>query len=133
MAPYNKVKAFQIALSSSTGPITMHFSDNPLNYGGFTLFENRSDHNNHFEVKSYRTDQFMKEQGLSAIDLIKIDVEGAEYDILTSIDPGILSTVKIIVGELHGIKEQELLKHLKQWFDITRNQPELQITAINRG
>jgi FkbM family methyltransferase len=37
-----------------------------------------------------------------APDLIKIDVERAEYDILTAFDPHALTRVRWIVGELHG-------------------------------
>ena len=51
-------------------------------------------------------------------DLIKIDTEGAEYEILTTFPVKVLSKVTAIVGELHGIQDQELLDYLSRWFDI---------------
>ena len=60
----------------------------------------------------------LAELGITQIDLIKIDVEGAEYDVLTSLDPGLLRRVKWIVGELHGVRDFALLDYLSTWFEI---------------
>ena len=54
----------------------------------------------------------------SAPDLIKIDVEGAEHDILMAFEPRALERVGWITGELHGNRSFELLEFLSQWFDI---------------
>ena len=47
---------------------------------------------------------FCKENGIDTIDLLKIDVEGAEGEILKAPDSQdlFLNTVKNIVGEDHG-------------------------------
>jgi FkbM family methyltransferase len=60
----------------------------------------------------------LAELGITQIDLIKIDVEGAEYDVLTSLDPGLLRRVKWIVGELHSVRDFALLDYLSTWFEI---------------
>ena len=62
--------------------------------------------------------RFLREQGIARVDLIKIDTEGAEFDVLTSLDAEFLSNVSWIVGELHGIRDFELLDFLSEWFDI---------------
>jgi FkbM family methyltransferase len=40
-----------------------------------------------------------REAGLAEVDLLKLDVEGAEFEILA--DPGALDGVRAVVGELH--------------------------------
>ena len=56
----------------------------------------------------------LKEIWISKIDLIKIDTEGAEYDILISINTELISEVRWITGELHGNKDFELLDYLEK-------------------
>ena len=60
----------------------------------------------------------LAELGITKIDIIKIDTEGAEFDILTSIDPEILARVQWILGELHRVRDCELLAYLVEWFDL---------------
>jgi len=61
----------------------------------------------------------LQEHDDTGVDLIKIDTEGAEYDILSAFPEVILKNATIIVGELHGIKDEETLALLRQHFDIT--------------
>lgn len=56
--------------------------------------------------------------GITSADVIKIDTEGAEYDILTSIPPAILDSVAVIVGEFHGTRNHELRTFLEQRFEV---------------
>ena len=65
-----------------------------------------------------KTDSFLQEIGVGQVDLIKIDTEGAEYDILTSMSVDMLSKTRWIIGELHGERDFELLTYLNQWFYI---------------
>lgn len=60
----------------------------------------------------------LEELGITRVDLIKIDVEGAEYDVLTSLNPDLLRRVKWIVGELHSVRDFALLDYLSTWFEI---------------
>ena len=43
---------------------------------------------------------------------MKIDTEGAEYDILSSLNDEILLSILWITGELHGNRDFELLNYL---------------------
>lgn len=61
----------------------------------------------------------LRESGETKIDLIKIDTEGAEYDILSAFPGETLSKVAVIIGELHGYKDNETLDLLKPDFKIT--------------
>ena len=60
----------------------------------------------------------LKENEITQVDLIKIDVEGSEYDVLTSLDPSLLQRVQWIVGELHSVRDFALLDYLSAWFEI---------------
>jgi FkbM family methyltransferase len=56
--------------------------------------------------------------GLTRVDLIKIDCEGAEYDVLTSLPPELLFQSKWIVGEMHDESAFPLLALLAPHFDL---------------
>jgi hypothetical protein len=60
----------------------------------------------------------LQELGIGLIDVVKIDTEGAEWEILTAMDPARLRGVRLIMGELHGIRDFELLAFLQPMFDI---------------
>lgn len=79
----------------------------------------------------------LERTGGAAPDLIKIDAEGAEYDVLTAMPEPVLSDVKVIVGELHDRKDYALLDHLEQWFVIAAGEKTLSrrkthFLAVNR-
>ena len=56
--------------------------------------------------------------GLTKVDLIKIDCEGAEYDVLTSLPPDFLDQCEWIVGEMHDESAFQLLALLAPHFDL---------------
>jgi FkbM family methyltransferase len=56
--------------------------------------------------------------GLTKVDLIKIDCEGAEYDVLTSLPQDLLFQSKWIVGEMHDESAFPLLALLAPHFDL---------------
>ena len=56
--------------------------------------------------------------GLTKVDLIKIDCEGAEYDVLTSLPLDLLRQCKWIVGEMHDESAFQLLALLAPHFDL---------------
>lgn len=61
-------------------------------------------------------------------DVIKIDTEGAEYDILSSFPTEVLSRVKWVYGELHSEAIEapttfRVLDLLSPWFDIEVHKP----------
>jgi FkbM family methyltransferase len=62
--------------------------------------------------------EVVNDLGLTEVDLIKIDCEGAEYDVLTSLPPGLLSHCKWIVGEMHDASAFPLLALLAPHFDL---------------
>jgi hypothetical protein len=74
---------------------------------------------------------------LESLDLIKIDTEGAEYDILTAFPTEVLQRVNWIIGELHDHKDFDLLAYLSPWFFIGINKQKIRyryssFRAVNR-
>ena len=62
--------------------------------------------------------EVMKNLGLTKIDLIKIDCEGAESDVLTALPGEMLRACKWIVGEMHDESAFALLALLAPHFDL---------------
>lgn len=118
LAYYRGAHISPVALGRTNGTIEMLSSDNPHNFGGFSFYDRGSDPSRKIAVKMRQVNTALRELGIYQVDLIKIDTEGAEYDILTAFDENLLRSVKWIMGELHGERDFELLAFLSQWFDI---------------
>lgn len=62
--------------------------------------------------------EVIEELGLSNVDLIKIDCEGAEFDVLRALPAELLQHCKWIVGELHDASAFQVLALLAPHFDL---------------
>jgi FkbM family methyltransferase len=70
------------------------------------------------DIPIYDYKQLLKISGVPSFDLIKIDIEGAEYDFVSSMDDNDLARCQWIVGEVHGVNEWLLLNLLSKHFAI---------------
>ena len=133
----DNVLAVPVGLGRETGELEYYASDDANNWGGGT-----------FHPSSPQMDQArgklqilspvdaLRKFDIRDVDLIKIDTEGAEYDILTSFPEHVISRVSVIVGELHSVKDEETLAFLSQWFDVQHMPPKGRMslfTAINKN
>lgn len=117
VSSYGNIYPMQVGLGSKTEDRKIHYSKDPTNFGGFsTHIEGPGD----TEIVSIVDVEKLCEK-IGTPDLIKIDAEGAEFEILSSI-PNI-DRVKWIAGELHGVKDYALLDVLDKHFNLqfTRN------------
>jgi hypothetical protein len=110
------VRAIPVALGRDDGSFELFSSASESNFGGFSFYGAGSNTARKVRVEVRAAGSMMQE--LDHVDVIKIDTEGAEYDILTSLDRRFLSRVKWIYGELHGNRDFELLAYLSEHFDI---------------
>jgi len=118
VAQFENVRALPVALGRDDGSIEMFVSDSESNFGGFSFYPAGSNTHQKLRVEVRSAESMMRELGLDHADVIKIDTEGAEYDIITSLHGNFLSRVKWIYGELHGNRDFELLAYLSEHFDI---------------
>lgn len=120
IAPYKNIVPFNFALGAKNGTFPLYYSNDISNQGGYSLYTGREQVSNQtahiVQVKDIK--EFIQEHALNNIDIVKIDTEGAEYDILTAIPSNIIENIKWIIGELHSNKDEELIQYLTHWFQI---------------
>lgn len=130
------ITSFNIGLSKESGTFKMRASDARANLGGYSLHNLGVDESREVEVTIKTPDEFINEIGIDRFDLIKIDTEGSEFDIITAIDKNILANTTWIIGELHGIRDFELLAYLSDDFYIdvrkTLNKRLFKFNACNK-
>lgn len=123
IAPYPNIRAFPVGLGDQNATVELYGSDDPTNHGGYTVLDRHNDGGRKTTIELRNANDFLREQGITRVDMIKIDTEGSEHRILTSLDPSLLKGVKWIVGELHGERDFELLDFLSKEFDIGVTKP----------
>jgi len=136
---YPNIRPFNFGLGAENGSFHLVASEDPWNTGGYSLAADKnvtSAPDPTAKVRKVR--EILKELAIQRIDLIKIDTEGAEYDILTAFPDEVLAKVKWIIGELHDCKDFELLAHLSKWsfIGITKDKigfPFSIFRAVNKG
>lgn len=112
-AAFPRVHVYNQAVYSSCGRMKL-FCD--PTHGGFNSFISQQDH---FEdVETITIDAFARENGINRIDVLKIDVEGAEYEVLESCQ--MLARTGYIVGELHFnlVPRRKILPVLEKHFSV---------------
>jgi len=99
----------------------MILPDESINFGAFSTKGRRRGQTESLptvECQVRRLDDVLLELGIGKIDLIKIDCEGAEAEVLSSLSPQILEDCQWIVGELHDPSAFTLLARLTPHFDL---------------
>lgn len=116
---FPKIRAVNAAAGSKVGSARIYQSDDENNHGGFSMGSIGVNPEISEEITVVSLRSFP-----TKIDLIKIDTEGSEYDIITSLSEEQLRGVKYIVGEMHGVKDYELMAYLRDaGFDLSFKKP----------
>ncbi len=119
IGPYPNIEAFPIALGKEDGVVEIWYPEDHTNLGGFSFFEAAADRRRTIPVEMRHPRELLTTLGITRVDVVKIDAEGAEYDVLTGLDPALLKSTGWITGELHGERDAELLDYLSRWFDLS--------------
>ena len=114
----DRIRAFNFALGARDETLELYASDNPINFGGYSLHATGSDTSQKISIPVRSVAAVLSELSLTSVDVIKVDTEGAEWDILTAFPESVLRSAKYITGELHGNKDFALLDYLSRWFDV---------------
>lgn len=113
------VEIFNHALGAADGQVSAAFDG--MDFSGLVAKPGSAKFNQAattVECEVKHAGEVMKNLGLTKIDLIKIDCEGAEYDVLTALPDKMLRKCKWIVGEMHDVSAFKLLALLAQDFDL---------------
>jgi len=104
------------------GPINAFpFLADRLNFGAFNTrgeFKDRGFPAAPVECEVRRLDDLLREHGIVQVDLIKIDCEGAEADVFSTLPDEVLNNCHWIVGELHDHTGFEILARLAPHFNL---------------
>src|SRR6266446_7227067 len=96
-------------------------SADKVNFGAFStggLFKDRGHPAATVECEVRRLDDVLREIGIAQVDLIKIDCEGAEADVFSTLPDEILHHCQWIVGEFHDHTGFEVLARLAPHFHL---------------
>lgn len=113
------VNAFQMALSDANGQFSFHVAAsrkysylkfNSLGGSGHLSHVRENATQNQVTVKAQTLDDFVSEQSISRIDLIKLDVEEAEHLVLAGARSSILSFRPMVVCEVFS---SEMLQQIR--------------------
>lgn len=109
------VQKFNYAISSSDAPITIYISENPE---ANTIKEVASQswcNDGAIQVEDITFETFLKRHEISSVDVLKIDIEGAELELFKEISDEVLTEVKQIAVEFHDfIKEFDCAKEVQE-------------------
>lgn len=115
---YLNIVPLNYGLSDITQKVELYDSEDQINFGGLSTVKKG---NIRDIISVMNVNQALRELNINAVDLIKIDCEGAEYDIFKVFNPEILSQVEWIEGEFHNHKEYDILKILEDDFKFSFN------------
>jgi FkbM family methyltransferase len=95
----SSIRTFPIAISDKNGGRQLHASG----AGGSALLEEGRSSDVSVRVDTMTLNQFMLEEEIEHVDILKIDVEGQEYAIFDSPDfTEAAPKIDLIIGEVHG-------------------------------
>jgi FkbM family methyltransferase len=84
------------------------------NEGGWSVFQRgASGTEEKIELQIRRSGERLTTLGIDKIDILKVDTEGAESKIIHGLGSELLGHTRMIVGELHGENDFELLAYLE--------------------
>jgi FkbM family methyltransferase len=113
------VRVFNFGLGASNQRIAARADS--VNFGAFNTrgeFKDRGHPANDVECEVRRLDEVLREHGIADVDLIKIDCEGSEADVFSTLQDEILNRCQWIVGEFHNHSGFEVLARLAPQFQL---------------
>ncbi len=100
-----RIRVFPVAIAQNDGTADFHVTSNDGESSSLLAF---GSHNQMFpqvrvlqtiKVPTRRLDSLLAEHGLAAPDVLLIDVQGAEYQVLSALSPELLAGVRLVYAE----------------------------------
>jgi FkbM family methyltransferase len=122
------IKCFPVAISGHCGEIQLLFDASDSFTTSATMLSAGINAPDSLNVKSITLQRIFEDNSFNKCDLLKIDCEGAEYDILYSCPPEVLKRVDQIAMEVHrGEEENQNIGAMKLFLQsqgfVTRQRP----------
>lgn len=112
----NNIKSYQEAVSSKPGTLTLDLSsDEPLQFQGLNNMVTETSRG--ITVSSKTLDDILSRDGLGMVNLVKLDCEGAEYEILLNAPDAMLARIERFVMEYHDNVSQHDHFELVKFFE----------------
>jgi FkbM family methyltransferase len=96
---YNHVKCHKIGIHYNSGKLPMKINNESSILNTFLNVDSSTDHIE--EINTYTLPQFISMIGLDVVDLIKMDIEGLEYEVLNSMNDSQILKCKNWLIEYH--------------------------------
>lgn len=115
-----RIVCHNVALGSEDSIVKLYKSEDLTNYGGYSCYPRKGvSREIEAEIRVREVSAYLRKHKITDVDMIKIDAEGAEWDVISSIDPDIFSRIKWVEGELHGVNDLGVLRRLETMgFDL---------------
>jgi FkbM family methyltransferase len=123
-----KISCFPLAVAGHSGEINLNFDTTDSFTTSATIFASKENKGDSLSVPCETLKEIMDKNAIEKCDLLKMDCEGAEYDILYNCPPDYLRRIDQITMEVHrGEKENQNIEALEAFFRqkgfITRRKP----------
>jgi FkbM family methyltransferase len=114
----NNVKALNLAIVGDDDVSEIVLNTNPYNSGGHSIFKMSVEEEGRSVCPAMTLKKFIETQGIPRVDILQMDIEGAEFDILLNSDKALLASIPQIMFEYHdayasGRSHEDLLALLK--------------------
>lgn len=110
-------QVYEVAVAGKSGTVDLDVSI------GFDAFSIARASSNIVKVEALSVRDFFAQQRLSRVDLLKMDIEGAEFEIIRSDLELIATTVSTLILEFHGVPDSnsvtEMLNALSAHYDLS--------------
>jgi FkbM family methyltransferase len=133
-----QIKCFPQAVAGKAGEISLAFDSSDSFTTSATIFAQNAAQREQIKVPCLTLGQVMDENGINKCDLLKMDCEGAEYEILYNCPAEYLQRIDQIAMEVHrGEKENQNITALEAFFQqqgfFTRRRPVGMLWAWRRA
>jgi FkbM family methyltransferase len=109
----NRVRAWQLAVGGQAGMRTLH----DQGFAAASSFERRSPRGQRFSVETITLDELLDRSDFPTVDLLKMDIEGAEREVFDTVQPQTLRRIGAAIVEWHpfaGTRVDDLREKLQQ-------------------
>jgi len=95
------VRAYNLAIVGDPKIDHITLNTNPYNSGGHSIFQMSVDAEATFDCPAMTLEAFVRRERIERIDILQMDIEGAEFDILHNCDKALLASIPQLLFEYH--------------------------------